>query len=156
MPVIHFSAIWDHDDMKYVLPAVPFLMLRIHPAIREDVSFHGLTCPLKLYQYLWHLLEEKPWYIADHCCLWPTSNHDGVHYSYWETMALSLMYECSPSVDHAMYKILTATRIAIDINYPSLQIPTSYNYFDVKDWSFKEIRGFSLWSDLLVKLWCQW
>ena len=106
--------------------------------------------------------KQNPWYILDYWCLWMTSSHDSIHYIYLrsylpqETMAMSLMYECSPSVDHDIYKILTATRIAIDINYPSLQIPTSCYYFDVKDWSCKGIRGFSLWSDLLVKIWCQW
>ena len=122
-----------------MLPAVRFLMSRIHPDIREEVSFHGFTCPLKLHHYLWHLLEAKT-------MVYTRSLLSLAHQQSWwcplfllrsylpqETMAMTLMFECSPSVDHAMYKILTATRIAIDINDPTLQIPASCNYFDVED-----------------------
>lgn len=39
------------------------------------------------------------------------------------------MYGYSPSVEHDMYKILTITRITIDTNGQTLQIPVSITIF---------------------------
>lgn len=50
-----------------------------------------------------------------------------------ESTVMSTMYVCCHSVDCALYKILTATIMVIDINDTTLQIPVNCNYFDVED-----------------------
>lgn len=111
---------------KYMLPAVPHFMSRIHPANRNEVSVHSLICPLKLHQCYWYLLEANT-------MVYPRSLRPLAHQQPWwcplfllrsylpqETMVMSLTYDCSCFVEHAMYKILTVTRIVIDINSATL------------------------------------
>lgn len=111
----------ETDNVK-----VPHFMSRIHPANRNEVSVHSLICPLKLHQCYWYLLEANT-------MVYPRSLRPLAHQQPWwcplfllrsylpqETMVMSLTYDCSCSVKHAMYKILSATRIVIDINSATL------------------------------------
>lgn len=121
--------------MKYVMRAVPFLMSRIHSAIRENVSVHGLTWFLKLYQCYWYLLEENTMVYhrslraLGHQQQWWCSLFLLRSYLPQKTIVMSVMYGYSPSVEHGMYKILTITRITIDTNGQTLQIPVSITIF---------------------------
>lgn len=88
MSVIHFLLPEAMLHMKYVLQDLSLhmkcVLSRIHPAIRKEVSVHGLIWPLKLHQCYRYLLEENPM-VYPISSLWPlpTSKHDDAHYFYW-------------------------------------------------------------------------
>lgn len=148
MSVVHFYAIWNHVIYKICAASFTIFMSRIHPAIRKKVSVHGLAYPLKLHQCYWYLLEANT--LVYHILLQPLAHHQ----PWWcplfllrsylpqETIVMSLMYDCSCSVEHDMYKILTATRISIVIIAPALWMlrihPGSREEVSIYDLNFCE------------------
>lgn len=95
-------------------------MSKIHPTIQKILYMVWPVC--------WNSVDvtdtsskQTQWCILDHCCLWPTSNHDGVFHSNGEHtwhMKLGWYPWC---MNVALDKILTATRRTVNVHDPSWQ-----------------------------------